>query len=336
MQIIGLHKNVYKLYAWARTQECLDVYRIKYEGQVRQWDDLRTEGVSLSKCAEFVGISRATYYRHKRILKDLAQAIIPPSKAPKRCNKPQWGEAEKQLVLEARRDNETYGKEKIGAILRRDKKQTMSDSTVGRILSFLREKGLITRSRSAPQKRKRNFSKGHAKGWKYKDYKDIVVGERVQIDHMTATKNGVTCKHFQAWERCSKHIHAQVYSNATARSAKRFLQELVEIAPYKILSIQVDGGSEFMADFETACEQMSIPLIVLPPARPKYNGGVERGNRTFREEFYACRDLIADSIGAMRFELRKAVDKYNTFRPHHALKGKTPMEYLRITQPEAA
>jgi transposase InsO family protein len=83
-------------------------------------------------------------------------------------------------------------------------------------------------------------------------------------------------------------------------------------------------------------EQMSIPLIVLPPARPKYNGGVERGNRTFREEFYACRDLIADSIGAMRFELLKAVDKYNTFRPHHALKGKTPMEYLRITQAEAA
>jgi putative transposase len=42
MQIIGLHKNVYKLYAWARTQECLDVYRIKYEGQVRHWEALHT------------------------------------------------------------------------------------------------------------------------------------------------------------------------------------------------------------------------------------------------------------------------------------------------------
>ena len=91
-----------------------------------------------------------------------------------------------------------------------------------------------------------------------------------------------------------------------------------------------------MADFETACEQMSIPLIVPPPARPKYNGGVEHGNRTFHEEFYACRDLVADSIGAMRFELRKAVDKYNKFRPHHALKGKTLMEYPQITQAEAA
>ena len=87
MQIIGLHKNVYKLYAWARTQECLDVYRIKYEAQVRHWEALRAEGVCVAKCAAFVGISRATYYRHKRILKNLAQGIIPPSKAPKHRNK---------------------------------------------------------------------------------------------------------------------------------------------------------------------------------------------------------------------------------------------------------
>ena len=90
-----------------------------------------------------------------------------------------------------------------------------------------------------------------------------------------------------------------------------------------------------MADLETECERMNIPLIVLPPARPKYNGGVERGNCTFREEFYVCRDLIADSIGDMRIELRKVVEKYNTFRPHHALKSKTPIEYIRITQAEA-
>ena len=98
------------------------------------------------------------------------------------------------------------------------------------------------------------------------------------------------------------------------------------------------GAKAFVSNLQAAWEieamtQIKIPLILLPPARPKYNGGVERGNRTF--EFYACRDLIADSIGVMRFELRKAVEKYNTFRPHHALKGKTPMEYLRINQADA-
>ena len=319
---------------WARTQECLDAYRIKYETSVRHWQALRGEGVSEAKCAEFTGISRATYFRRKRILQALSEGIVPPSKAPKRRNKPRWGEAEKQLVLEVRRDNKTYGKDKIAVILARDKGCKISASTVGRILLFLRKKGQITRSYSAPQKRKRTFTKGHAKRWTYKDYKDLALGERVQIDHMTVTKNGVTAKHFQAWERHSKHIHAQVYSNATARSAKRFLQELLDTAPYKIISIQVDGGSEFMADFETACEHLDIPLDVLPPSRPTYNGGVERGNRTFREEFYACRDLLADSIGALRFELKKAVGKYNSYRPHYALKGKTPFEYLRIIQAE--
>jgi putative transposase len=79
---------------------------------------------------------------------------------------------------------------------------------------------------------------------------------------------GITCKHFQAWESKSKFIHAQVYSHAKASSAKRFLMELIEEAPFKILPIQVDGGSEFMAEFETACEDLAIPLNVLPPSRP--------------------------------------------------------------------
>ena len=155
------------------------------------------------------------------------------------------------------------------------------------------------------------------------------MGERVQIDHMTVTKNGITCKHFQAWERKSKSIHAQIYSHAKASSAKRFLLEFVKQAPYEILSIQVDGGSEFMAEFEEACADLELPLIVLPPSRPTYNGGVERGNRIFKEEFYYRNDLLADSIGAMRFELGKALEKYNSYRPHNSLAGLTPMEYIK-------
>ena len=62
--------------------------------------------------------------------------------------------------------------------------------------------------------------------------------------------------------------------------------ELIEETPFKMLSIQVDGGLEFMAEFEAACKELSIPLHVLPPSRPTYNGGVERGNPTFKEEFY--------------------------------------------------
>jgi putative transposase len=88
----------------------------------------------------------------------------------------------------------------------------------------------------------------------------------------------ITIKHFQAWERRSKYIHAGVFSNAKASRANRFLTDFVARSPFPIEWVQVDGGSEFMAEFEDACAQLNIPLIVLPPKKPEYNGGVERGN----------------------------------------------------------
>jgi len=83
-----------------------------------------------------------------------------------------------------------------------------------------------------------------------------------------------------------------------------------------------------MADFEEACEELGIELIVLLPIKPTYNGGVERGNRTSREEFYNRSNLLADSMGHMRYELRKALEEYNSYRSHQRLKGLTRMAYI--------
>lgn len=328
MQIKGLHKNIYKLYAYTRTQECLEAYRQKYEQPVKRWENLGSEGVSIKLRQEIVGISRANYYRYRTILKNLQKGITPPSKRPKKVNEPRWGEAEKQLVLKIRRENPTYGREKITIILKRDHAQTLSESTVGRILNHLKKKGLIQKSASALRTKRKRVFKKHAQPWKFKDYTTMTLGERVQIDHMTVTKNGITFKHFKAWERKSKYIFASVYSHAKASSAKRFLIDFLQKAPFTIQSIQVDGGSEFMAEFEDVCEALGIPLNVLPPRKPQYNGGVERGNRTFREEFYNQDSLLEDSVRGMQASLNKALLKYNTYRPHRNLHGLTPMAYL--------
>lgn len=73
---------------------------------------------------------------------------------------------------------------------------------------------------------------------------------------------------------------------------------------------------------------------MLPPSKPVYNGGVESANRIFREEFYQSSQLQADSIGGIRLELRKMLIKYNQYRPHHALKGLMPFEYIQISHSE--
>jgi len=73
---------------------------------------------------------------------------------------------------------------------------------------------------------------------------------------------------------------------ATSLAAAHFLDALVDRMPFPIAALQVDGGSEFAAEFETACQQRNLPLFVLPPRSPKLNGQVERSHRTHHEEFY--------------------------------------------------
>jgi transposase InsO family protein len=328
MQIITLHKNIYKIRNSFCTAEA-EKHIEKYQSIISKWKRLKDLGLKDKEISEVSEISRSSYYRARIMLQKVRRGYIPPSKRPKKLNKPRWGESEKQLVLQIRRENPTYGKAKIAVILKRDHGLNISESTVGRILKRLMEKGLVTKSISAPRMRKkRNFNGKHAQAWTYKDYGSIEIGERLQIDHMSVTRNNIRMKHFQAWDRKSKFIHAAVYTNATSASAKKFLMELLEKCPFPIKSIQVDGGSEFMDKFEAACRELGLDLIVLPPAKPEYNGGTERGNRIFREEFYESHKFRANSLGEAKFELTKALQKYNSYRPHHNLDGLTPFQYI--------
>ena len=50
MQLKGLHKSIYKLYAYARTQETLEKYRKEIENKAKRWENLKSEGVSDRLC----------------------------------------------------------------------------------------------------------------------------------------------------------------------------------------------------------------------------------------------------------------------------------------------
>ncbi|WP_036270447.1 integrase core domain-containing protein, partial [Meiothermus rufus] len=100
-----------------------------------------------------------------------------------------------------------------------------------------------------------------------------------------------------------------------------------------IRAIQVDGGSEFMAEFEEACCALGIALFVLPPRSPKLNGHVERVQRTFREELYTR--PLPPRLSELQAELDASLDHYNRRRPHVALGGLAPLEYLAMMQEES-
>ena len=95
----------------------------------------------------------------------------------------------------------------------------------------------------------------------------------------------------------------------------------------------MDGGSEFRAEFEDACQERGIHLFVLPPRSPKLNGHVERAQRTHKEEFYEVRDL-PDSLEGVNKMLKAWEEVYNCYRPHQALGYLTPKAfYQRSSQP---
>lgn len=98
--------------------------------------------------------------------------------------------------------------------------------------------------------------------------------------------------------------------------------------PFPVKAIQVDGGSEFMAEFETACQVKGLALYVLPPRRPQMNGAVERCNGAWRYEFYQSYDL-PDCVERLNPILDSFQHLYNHHRPHGALAGKTPAKYLQ-------
>ena len=79
----------------------------------------------------------------------------------------------------------------------------------------------------------------------------------------------------------------QAHTRATASTAAEFLDTLLHRIP--IRAVQVDGGSEFAAQFEQACQHRVLRLFGLPPRSPKLHGAV--ANRThFRREIDAETD----------------------------------------------
>ena len=77
---------------------------------------------------------------------------------------------------------------------------------------------------------------------------------------------GIVLKHFTARDVVSRWDVGETHTRATATTAAGFLDALQARMPLPVRAIQVDGGSEFQAGFEQACQQRGHPA--LHPATP--------------------------------------------------------------------
>ena len=226
---------------------------------------LKNKKISIAEIPSIIGLSKSEFYRISKKLKTCTwEAMEIKTTRPKNVKKSMFKQEVKDKILAIRQDNLTYGKEKIATILARDfpKLGTISTSSVGRILTDLRAKNIIERSISYYKVKKKRDFKDHAKRWTYDDCRPKKCGEFMQVDHMTVRKNDKNFKHFTAICPISKMLYSKVFASATSFSASIFLKDAIEYFPFKIKSIQVDGGSEFMSYFEEECKNSGTQLYV--------------------------------------------------------------------------
>lgn len=295
--------------------------------QMLQWYEDHGRNARLT-CRHF-GVSPDTFYRWlRRYRAGGVRALEDRSRRPRRVRRPTWSRALTLAVLQLREAHPRWGKAKL-AVLLRQQGFTCSTSMVGRILRRLKAEGVLWEADLRdPWLPKRPQARPYAVR-KPKDYRPRAPGDLVQVD--TADLRllpGVAYKHFTARDVVCHWDVLDVAYRATARTAVRFLDALQERMPFPVRAIQVDGGSEFKAEFERACQERGIRLFVLPPRSPRLNGSVERAQRTHREEFYQTLDPPA-SIEELRQKLRAWETVYNTQRPHQALGYLTPLAFYQ-------
>lgn len=329
MQQLVLHKKLYQISKIDETKYEKEAYQ--REKTLKLFEQLRKEGTSEKTALIALGISRSSLFRwKKRYNRRRLAGLENECRRPNKLRTSQWSKNFENDVLALRRANPLYGKYKIHAILKRTHRNLPSASTIGRIISLLIKKGKVQPASfyySGRRKKPRVFN-GHSKRLP-SGMKATKAGELIQFDHMSVyMEAGRSVKHFQATCPISKIVVEEVYDRATSNIAAQFLALAQEKYPFPILSIQIDGGSEFRGDFEQACETLSLPLFVLPPRSPKLNGVTERANGSAKYEFYSLYTGPLNLV-AIRSQLKRYVHKFNHFRPHQALHYMTPMEYYQ-------
>ena len=289
----------------------------------------RAHGGNVARTARHFGYSRPTVYRWlARFERARLESLEDRSSRPRRRRRPTWTLEALRAVREIRERYPRWGKDKLVVLLRRDG-TVLSASMVGRILERLRRSGEL---REPAGRRISVRQRRWARPYAVRRPAGHVIagpGDLVELDTLDVRPPGIShpYKQFTARDRASRWDVLELAPSASAAHACAALDAVLARMPFRVHAISVDNGSEFMAEFEAACQARGIDLFVLKPRSPKLHGTVERANRTHTEEFYEVTDAEPDRA-SLAIALREWEHIYNHVRPHQALGYLTPAEYL--------
>lgn len=255
-------------------------------------------------------------------------ALEPKSTEPKRyrTETPIWL---KERIIEIRKNTKKCAK-KIHWQLEKEGIQ-IDTRTIGKIL---KREGLVRKYR--------------VKRVKYKYIKaKMISGECVEIDvkYVPGMVAGHQYFQYTAVDRASRWRHLEIYDEQINHHSVLFLEEVLRRAPFAILSIKTDNHATFtnyytgtnkrsdllvksLHALDVACRERGIKHYLIDPGKPAQNGTVERSHREDQEKLYDQTKFYSEED--LRYRVRLWNMYYNDLE-HCGLNGKTPNEFLKIT-----
>jgi putative transposase len=224
-------------------------------------------GHNAARTCRHFGISRQTFYRWlRRFDRHDLTTLEERSHRPRNTRQPTWTAALAERVLALRKQYPCWGKDKLAVLLAREQ-LLVSVSMVGRILSALQRTGALHEPpkpavllRQHRKLRKRPWAVRKPKYWPVEHPGDLVEIDTKEI----RMRRGVVLKHFSAPDVVSRWDVVEVHRRATSLAAARFLDTLLECFPFPVRALQVDGGSEFAAEFRASLSPKTAPAVRAP------------------------------------------------------------------------
>lgn len=242
-----------------------------------------------------------------------------------------------EYIVTMREKHPRIGKKKLAPLLRVQcitwNIKAPSESTVGRIINDLKERGRLPQynrlSLNAKTGKLHVLKRTKRKKKRRKGHRATKPGELVEIDTVVLFINGIRRYIITAIDIHGRFAYAKAYKTASSASALDFFKELEGVVPFTISHIQTDNGSEFEKHFRKYVEHLGIVHFNTYPKQPKQNAHIERFNKTIQEEFanWHLQTLSAD-IDVFQEKLVEWLLWYNTERPHEALGLVSPMWYI--------
>lgn len=328
----GLARKLYHLARLPAESAVLEEARRR--DAVGRFEEAMAAGLSSRAAARAVGVSKSTLYRWRT--EGARGKWTADSRRPRRFRgEVKRTRALRQAVKALRREWPGVGKIKLALLLRAAGWQ-VSVSTVGRVLRELFDGGHLRRAEAGKRRTRLGLgrtARAFAQRWTG-PCPAARAGERVQVDTLAVKLfGGRAARLFVAQDMHTRMMSVMAASAATAASGARFLEKMLADFPFRVRSIQADGGGEFRGAFEQACQARALRLVVLPPRSPKLNGRVESLNNAIRRE---CLNPHPAPVGVEELQGQAGdwADRYNRERPHASLNYRKPVEL--IPEPEPA